>query len=313
MPLPLIRVAACIVRDSRGRVLLAERTARQVGAGYWELPGGKIDAGESAADAAARELQEETGLEAIALRPRIGYEHVYRTARLQLQFFAVERWRGEPRGREGQRLVWEDPAAPAARPLLPSNERVLAALALPEVYALAPEEGCDPAAIATALHAGVKLLQLRAPDRCSDQQVGFARRMAALVHAHGARLLMAGSAHEASRTGAAGLHSSAADLHRLHGRPRVPLWIVSCHDEAQLRHATALGADAAVLSPVLPCPRHPARPPLGWDGLARLAAAATIPLYARGGLSLASLPEVRRAGAIGIATRQPLRAQASAA
>ncbi|MFX7910545.1 NUDIX domain-containing protein, partial [Acinetobacter baumannii] len=73
MSSPVIEVAVAVVQDDRGHVLLAERTARQVAAGFWELPGGKIDSGESASAAAVRELDEETGIHATAFRPWLCY------------------------------------------------------------------------------------------------------------------------------------------------------------------------------------------------------------------------------------------------
>jgi 8-oxo-dGTP diphosphatase len=63
---PLVGAAAIVLRD--GRVLLGERQGAH-GAGAWAFPGGKVDAGEDAADTVARELAEETGLTATAVRP----------------------------------------------------------------------------------------------------------------------------------------------------------------------------------------------------------------------------------------------------
>ena len=51
-----------MVRDEAGRLLLVLR-GRDPGRGRWSLPGGRIEPGESAAEAAAREVREETGLE----------------------------------------------------------------------------------------------------------------------------------------------------------------------------------------------------------------------------------------------------------
>jgi 8-oxo-dGTP pyrophosphatase MutT (NUDIX family) len=52
-----------VLSDAGGRVLLFHAVTSDVGpAGWWELPGGGIDDGESYADAAVREVREETGL-----------------------------------------------------------------------------------------------------------------------------------------------------------------------------------------------------------------------------------------------------------
>jgi 8-oxo-dGTP diphosphatase len=297
-PLPVVDVAVSVVRAADGRVLMAERTATQISPGFWELPGGKIDPGETAAQAAARELDEEVGIRAGRLRPLVSYEHAFRTRRVRLQFFGVDSWSGTPRGREGQRIAWVAPEQPEVGPILPSAERVLLALGLPPVYAVA-EDGL--AAVQRALEGGARLIQFRAPRLAPDQRVAQARRAAALAGAHGARLLLAGSALEARRAGLSGLHSTSRDLHRLTGRPAVKLWICSCHDGDELRLAVARGADAAVLSPVLRSASHPELQAIGWEGLKTLAAESPIPVYAQGGMSPAALARARETGAAGVA------------
>jgi len=305
MQLPVIDVAASIVRGPDGRVLLAERTARQMAAGFWELPGGKIDPGETAPVAAARELLEEVGLVAEKLRPWMRYDHAFPTRRIRLNFFLAERWHGTPRGREGQRLAWADPGAPHVAPVLASNHRVLRALALPSLYVVsnATEAGGPSAFLArlpAMLEAGVRLIAVCEPALAPDQRIALARRIVGVAEPYGARCLVAGSCLEVQRAGAAGMHATARDLRRLSARPPVDLWVASCHDEADLRRAAALGADAAILSPVLPCRANSGRPHIGWQGLKGLAAAAPMPVYARGGLTAAHLPTARDCGAAGI-------------
>jgi 8-oxo-dGTP diphosphatase len=307
MPSAPIDVAVAIVQAEDGRVLMTERTARQLSAGYWEFPGGKVDPGETPEQAAVRELAEEVGITAQAVRPWIHYAHDFRLRRLRLYFHRIERWSGTVQGREGQRFAWVDPRNPEVAPILPSIDRVLLALGLPEVYAVSdshrhggPEHVLK--LLPPALRAGLQLIQIREPAMAPDQRVLFARRVASLAAPYGARVLLAGSALEAARAGLRGTHATAAELRRTTSRPTVKFWIASCHDQADLARAEALGADAVVLSPILPSSAHPDRPPLGWDGLARLAASARLPVYAQGGVSRASLPDARRAGAVGITT-----------
>jgi 8-oxo-dGTP diphosphatase len=57
-----VECAGAVVRDDAGRLLLVRR-AHEPGLGTWSLPGGRIEPGESAAEAAAREVREETGLD----------------------------------------------------------------------------------------------------------------------------------------------------------------------------------------------------------------------------------------------------------
>ena len=105
MSRPLLDVAAGVLR--RGdRVLLAERVRGGHGDGYWEFPGGKIEPGESAADALVRELAEEIGVVIAEPVPLVTVSHDYPARSVRLHVFEVVRWSGEPCGREGQGLRW---------------------------------------------------------------------------------------------------------------------------------------------------------------------------------------------------------------
>jgi 8-oxo-dGTP diphosphatase len=307
MRVPLVAVAVAIVRGPDGRVLMTQRTARQIAPGFWELPGGKIEPGETTAQAAARELEEETGLRAQALRPWMSYEHAFRLRRVRLECWLVERWSGTAHGREGQQIAWIDPAAPAVEPLLPSVHRALDALALPSLYAVCDASGHDGvdeviACIASGVRAGMRLWQLRAAAFTPDQRVALARRVNAVARPAGARVLLVGSSLEARRADVEGIHSTTEELRRMTVRPATRLWICSCQDRADLERAHALGANAAVLNPVLKTPTHPERPALGWESFESLSRSARLPLYAQGGLDARALHEARARGAIGVAT-----------
>jgi len=91
----------------RGRDYLVQR--RQPGtpcAGQWEFPGGKVEAGESARRALARELAEELGVEALRARRLMTLPFDYEHARVWLEVFVVDEFAGEAKGREGQRTRW---------------------------------------------------------------------------------------------------------------------------------------------------------------------------------------------------------------
>ena len=64
-PVPAVRL---IILDNSGRVLILRRAAGDTGGGFWCLPGGKVDYGDTVEESAARELKEETGLRAVKLR-----------------------------------------------------------------------------------------------------------------------------------------------------------------------------------------------------------------------------------------------------
>lgn len=121
-------VAAGILRDTAGRVLISERLCSGPFNGLWEFPGGKIGAGESAADALQRELAEEIGITVTAAQPFMELHHEYPDRTVDLEFFLVTGWQGEPAGLEGQALRWLTLNELRPDELLPADAPVVEAL-----------------------------------------------------------------------------------------------------------------------------------------------------------------------------------------
>ena len=119
---PVTEVAAGILLDSEGRYLLGQRPEGKPYAGYWEVPGGKIEVGESVFEALKRELQEELGIDIHASEELTVLEHDYPHAYVRLYVSIIKKWTGTPRGCEGQALSWESISAdsPSVEPLLPA-------------------------------------------------------------------------------------------------------------------------------------------------------------------------------------------------
>ena len=119
-----VDVAVGVLIDAEGRFLLTSRPAGKVYAGYWEFPGGKLEAGESVAQALRRELHEELGIEIGAVQPwqveLLDYPH----ARVRLHFCKVFEWAGEFQMREQQAMAWQvlpvqvTPVLPGTLPVL---------------------------------------------------------------------------------------------------------------------------------------------------------------------------------------------------
>ncbi|MEZ5562286.1 MAG: 8-oxo-dGTP diphosphatase MutT [Gammaproteobacteria bacterium] len=104
-PEPVL-VAAGVIRDSSGRILIAQRPAGSHAGGFWEFPGGKIQAGEDAFQALVRELAEEIGIQVFAASPLMICRHSYPERVVELHVFEVSDSAGEARGLEGQPLRW---------------------------------------------------------------------------------------------------------------------------------------------------------------------------------------------------------------
>lgn len=297
-----------------GSFLLAQRPEGRIWAGYWEFPGGKVEAGEEAGDALVRELHEELGIEVVTAYPWITRVFTYPHATVRLKFFRVTEWRGEPYPHEGQQFSWQQPPSltlspsgargyASVSPVLPANAPVLRALALPPLYAIsnAAELGVEPfmVRLQVQLEAGLRLIQLREKSLGRDELRDLARRVTALAHEYGAKVLINGDVALAQELGADGVQLTSGQLGV--ERPAVAWCAASCHSAAELRRAEALGCDFALLSPVLPTQSHPGAAHLGWEQFAKLAAGSSIPVYGLGGLSAADMRTAWERGAHGVA------------
>src|SRR5215475_9702261 len=102
-------VAAIIERD--GRVLICRRTAKQSHALQWEFPGGKVEPGETAGQAIARELQEELDIRVSGASEICRYEYRYPGKKpILIFFFRVHQVSGEPRNLIFDEIRWELPS-----------------------------------------------------------------------------------------------------------------------------------------------------------------------------------------------------------
>ena len=119
-----VDVAVGVLIDAAGRFLLTSRPEGKVYAGYWEFPGGKLEAGETVEQALRRELHEELGIEIGAVQPwkieLMDYPH----ARVRLHFCKVFAWTGEFQMRERQTMAWQGLPV-AVVPVLPGTLPVL--------------------------------------------------------------------------------------------------------------------------------------------------------------------------------------------
>ena len=124
----VVDVAVGVLMQADDHFLLTSRPEGKVYAGYWEFPGGKLEAGESVEQALRRELQEELGI-------IIGPAQVWKTqmvdyphALVRLHFCKVWDWQGELQMREAQSHAWQTIPVDVV-PVLPGTIPVLAWLA----------------------------------------------------------------------------------------------------------------------------------------------------------------------------------------
>ena len=109
--LPIVLVAAALLIDKDGRILVAQRPEGKSMAGMWEFPGGKVEEGESPEFCLMRELREELDIETrpCGFYPISFASHSYEKFQLMMPLYACRVWRGIPQGQEGQNLKWVKP------------------------------------------------------------------------------------------------------------------------------------------------------------------------------------------------------------
>ncbi len=297
-------VAVAVLLREDGAVLLGRRPPGKPYAGYWEFPGGKVEPGETVAEALRRELREELGLDVERAHPWITRRFVYPHATVKLRFYRVTSWRGDLKDHEHEAVAWQQPGGVNVAPLLPANDSVLKALRLPPVYAVTH---AGPAArdfllrLERALAGGLKLVQVR--ERGMDEAAlrAFASEVISRARPSGAMVMINADPALAASLGADGVHLSAARLSRLERRPDLPWVAASCHDASALERAADLGLDFAVLGPVRPTPTHPDAAPLGWARFRELIGDCPLPVFAIGGMRPEQLDEAWAHGAHGVA------------
>ncbi len=284
-----IDVAVGVVIRRDGAVLLGQRVPGKPYAGWWEFPGGKLEAGESVEHALARELHEELGLEVNCSLPWVVRGHAYPHATVRLHFRRVVDFTGEPSSREGQAFVWRSPWAIDVAPLLPATvpvigwlrtstlcieskgaslgepancsaiERALGSFADEVAGRSARGAGrersgetattTDPLAALVDASIGTPIVLLDEPSLEPRRFESLFYRLREICAPRGASLLI-GDSHPGSFAQAAdGVVVSASRLSGCGARPLGRIAVARCRSEADLLLAARLGFDLAILQP----------------------------------------------------------------
>ncbi len=100
-----IHVAVGVVRRNN-TFFICKRADHQHQGGKWEFPGGKVEADESVEQALHRELQEEIGISIESCFSLIEIAHDYADKCVLLSVLLIDKFTGEPFGKEGQLNRW---------------------------------------------------------------------------------------------------------------------------------------------------------------------------------------------------------------
>ena len=319
-----INVAVAILQrksdDGQGELLLASRPPGKGWAGWWEFPGGKIEANETPENALTRELQEELGITPTQvqqwLKRRFDYPaisqngHDFAAKTVLLHFYFVTQWQGEVVPKEGQQLSWQNPQNISVSPVLPANAPIMRALALPPVYAISNVAEMGESAwlnvLETQLKNGLKLIQLREKQLATPAFIRLAEQVLKMAKAYNAKVLINYDMQLALTSGAHGVHLSSLQLMQSTEKPCNLMVAASCHNALELAHAQKLDLDFVVLSPVQPTKSHENVVTLGWENFANLIENYSLPTYALGGMQMSDLDQALRCGARGIAMQRAI-------
>ena len=247
-----VDVAVGVVVRGDGAVLLGQRPTGKPYAGWWEFPGGKLEAGESVHEALVRELDEELGLRVRASCPWVVRRFVYPHATVLLHFRRVFDYAGTPESREGQAFTWLQPGAIDVAPLLPATVPVIAWLGLPAECLRSCAATVGPEAFVSALGARLRagwrgLLLLDEPGLPPDLFEPLFYRIVEACRGFAVRLAV-GSRHAASYAQATGgVLLAAEELTWLATRPPLPLVVACARDQADVERASALGVDCVLV------------------------------------------------------------------
>ncbi|HEY7985883.1 MAG TPA: Nudix family hydrolase [Methylophilaceae bacterium] len=304
----VVDAAVAVMLREDGTVLLAQRPEGKSWAGWWEFPGGKIENGESASTALKREIHEELGIDVEVFYPWITREFSYPERTVRLHFFTVWKWQGEPFGKEGQQLSWQDPFNTTVSPLLPANLPVMQALQLSPVYAITNLAEMGEAAffraLRDALEKGLELIQVREKQLSYAELKRFATQVIAIARPYGAKVIINDNEDLAREVSADGLHLPSKSLMSTTTKPDGLLCGASCHDAEELAQAVRLGLDYALLGAVKGTASHVNGTILGWEAFACLTQYQPLPIYALGGMGLGDLVTAWQHGAHGIAMQR---------
>ncbi len=322
-------VAVAVFITADGRFLLSSRPDGKPYAGYWEFPGGKIEAGESVREALVRELEEELNVVIDECTPWFSFKMAYPHATVRLRTWRVTAWHGADQrgihGMEGQSFCWQELTDISVSPTLPGCVPIFRALSLPTTYTITNAGECGAEAYLQHLRASwgknaansppdgafvvpafsrQRLIQIREKSMPPAKLRQFAAAVTALAHEHQAIVMVNGDVELALAVGADGVHLTSAQLTSMTTRPALTWVGGSAHSREDIARAAELNCDFVVVGSVKPTASHPGQTPLGWVAFEEMVRDSPMPAFAIGGLLPSDLDQAIVHGAHGIAMQR---------
>lgn len=303
---PVIHVAAGVIVNPEGKILVAKRPEHTHQGGLWEFPGGKLETAEPVEEALKRELYEEVGIEVQQARPLIRIHHDYPDKSVLLDVWKVTSFTGTAHGKEGQPVKWLEVSELNLLDFPDANRPIITASQLPASYMITPVySSLDEAVlhVSKRIEQGIRLIQFRAHYLVDEDYLVWADKLAELCQSFQTFLILNRDVQLVNNIQADGIHLTSARLIACKEKPVINgKWLsASVHNKVELEKANDLGVDFIVVSPVLATESHPEAEPLGWPAFYQLTEKANMPVYALGGMTLSELEKSYQYGAQGIA------------
>jgi 8-oxo-dGTP diphosphatase len=306
-PRPIVDVAVGLI-IRHGQALIAWRDAARHQGGRYEFSGGKVDAGETPAQALIRELDEELAIEVTQLRflQRLRYDYADKTVCLHV--YQVDDFVGEPMGKEGQPLRWVAVDQLSDFHFPDANAPIVRAAQLPCHYIVSPDCQINHLMWLDEMYQCVPInawLYLRLPSVSHAMQLDILKHWSVArpdVHLIAAAALQDECREQGVRC--RGFHLKQQQLmqrDQLERDDPMQYWFAACHDAVSIAQAERLGVDGMVVGAVNATPTHPNQAGLGWQGFAQLIAGCARPVYALGGVGPTDWAHAQALGAWGVA------------
>lgn len=299
-----IRAVVGVLRNKDQEILIAERKKDQFMAGFWELPGGKIEANESRQQTITRELKEELGLEVEQLSLHQTMVHRYEDRIVKLSIYNIDQYQNIPAGIEGQTIAWTKINDLNTYNLLPTMKAFIDSITLPDKYWITPSKNHQSdewlAKFEQKLTKNTRLIQLRSKNTLDSL---FIAELHNKCKRNNTKLLLNTVNKTFNEPYCDGYHLTTAEMLTLNKRPCTndKLLGTSTHNLKEALQAQSIGVDFVVISPVQATKTHPDTFPIGWDNAKKVVDKLNIPVYFLGGMGEKDLVKTLKLGAQGIA------------